>query len=284
LVQAPNLRPRERGHPNSDPSKGNRVIISAVGRALRRATTSGVLAFAALAGSATASASSQPPIKVTVSLSSHRVVAGQPISGIVVLTNTSTRAITVNTCAINGWLAVGLSGKVNSYPFGHTLVGCAPSIRIKPGTNRFPVRVITTYPVCTEAEPSGSHPTPAAPNCVLSHGQMTSPPLPAGMYLSKVDIVGLPGLTRTPNRVAVSLGAPTRPPALPNCAETPTSIPTVVTVPDVVGLSSSAAALSLSRVCLNAGYASPVGSSVVAESPSAGSNVAEYSTVTLTTR
>jgi hypothetical protein len=51
----------------------------------------------------------------------------------------------------------------------------------------------------------------------------------------------------------------------------------------VVGDTSSGAALVLSRACLHAGYANPVGPSVTSESPTAGSKVAEYSTVTLST-
>jgi beta-lactam-binding protein with PASTA domain len=55
-------------------------------------------------------------------------------------------------------------------------------------------------------------------------------------------------------------------------------------VPNVVGTSSSAAALVLAKACLNAIYANPVGSPVISEAPVAGSNVSEHSTVTLTTR
>jgi hypothetical protein len=40
----------------------------------------------------------------------------------------------------------------------------------------------------------------------------------------------------------------------------------------------------LAKACLNAVYANPVGSPVTAESPAAGSKVAEHSNVTLTTR
>lgn len=58
----------------------------------------------------------------------------------------------------------------------------------------------------------------------------------------------------------------------------------MVTAPNVVGMNSLAAASKLATVCLNAGYASPVGSRVASQSPIAGSKVAEHSTVTLTTR
>ena len=60
-------------------------------------------------------------------------------------------------------------------------------------------------------------------------------------------------------------------------------LPTV-TVPDVVGLSSIVAAVPLASARLNTGYANPVGTHVIAESPVAGSKVPEHSTVILTTQ
>jgi hypothetical protein len=263
------------------------VIIWAMGGRWRRVVIAGIglFGFAGFTQGAGANTASPPPIKVNVLLSSHHVVAGHTIKGTVVLTNTTTEPILVNTCAINGWVAVGLSGKVDSYPFGHTEVGCNPSVKIKPGVNRLDVSVITTYAVCTEPSPSGSsHPTPLSPNCVLSRGKVVAPPLPAGRYTTKVDIVGLDRLTRAAKSVTVSLTAPANPPKLPPCSETTTTAASLVTVPNVVGAGSSIAADALSKVCLNTGYASPVGSSVVSQSPVAGSKVAEYSTVTLTTK
>lgn len=263
------------------------VIIWAVGWRWQHVVVAGIGFFgaAAFTQGAVANAAPPPPIRVHVLLSSHQVVAGQIIKGSVVLTNTTTKPIIVNTCAINGWVAVGLSGRVDSYPFGHTEVGCNPSVKIKPGVNRFRVSVITAYAVCTAPSPSGSsHPTSLSPNCVLSKGKVVAPPLPAGRYRTKVDIVGLDGLTRAAKSVTVSLTPPASPPKLPPCAETTTSAPSLVTVPNVVGTRSSIAAYALSKACLNAGYASPVGSTVVSQAPVAGSKVAEYSTVTLTTK
>ena len=221
------------------------------------------------------------PVKVRVTLAQDRVVAGQSIKGTVVFTNTTARHITVDTCAANGWLAVGLTGRVDSYPFAHTLIGCAPTVRLAPGVNRFPVTIITTSAGCTQPQPAGgSSPTPSLPTCTVSG----PPPLPAGSYSTKVDVVGLAGLTRAPNRVVVHLRAPKHPPRLAPCADQPGTAPALVMVPDVVGASSLGAALVLARACLNAGYASPVGSSVISETPIAGSKVAEHSTVILTTR
>ena len=211
------------------------------------------------------------------------MVAGQPITGTVVLTNRTDRSITVNTCATNGWLAVGLSGQVDSYPFGSLLVTCPPSVRLEPGVNRFPVTVITTYASCVQPQPAGT-PWAPVPTCTASNGRLTKPPLPEGRYSTKVYVVGLTGLTQSPNRVVVSLTAPARPPPLAPCADVPgTALPTV-TVPDVVGLSSSVAAFPLASACLNTGYANPVGTHVIAESPVAGSKVPEHSAVILTTQ
>ena len=221
------------------------------------------------------------PVKVRVIVGRHRVVAGHSIEGTVVLTNTTARQITVDTCAANGWLAVGLSGRVDSYPFAHTDIGCAPTVRLVPGINRFPVTVITTYASCTQPQPAGgSSPTPSTPTCTVAG----PPPLPAGSYVTKVDVVGLGGLTQAPNRVVVHLSPPKNPPRLAPCADQPGSPPAPVTVPDVVGASSLGAALVLARACLNAGYASPVGSPVISETPIAGSKVPEHSTVILTTQ
>ena len=240
-----------------------------------------VFAVCGFTGTAAAGGSPSHPVQVRVVLAQHRAVAGHPIKGSVILTNTTARPITVDTCAENGWLAVGLSGSVNSFPFTHTLVGCAPTVRLDPGDNRFPVTVITTYAGCTQPQPAGgASPTLAMPTCTVAG----SPPLPPGIYSTKVDLVGLSGLTQAANRVVVHLRAPKNPPRLAPCADEPGMAPAPVTVPDVVGASSSAAAFVLARACLNAGYAAPVGSSVIAETPPVGSMVPEHSTVTLSTR
>jgi hypothetical protein len=231
-----------------------------------------------------AGASTRPPIDIHITLATHRVVAGQPIAGTVDLTNTSHDAITVNTCASNGWLAVGLSGRVNSYPFGSFLVECPSTVRLAPGPNRFRVKVATTYASCTQPQPSGTPASPLSPNCVRdSTGHSTVPPLPAGPYTTKIHVVGLDGMTQPANQVVVTLEAPRRAPVPAACAETPTSAPVSETVPSVIGDASSLAAAALAETCLNAGWTTPVGTRVTSEWPVAGSTVPEYSTVTLGT-
>ncbi len=121
-----------------------------------------------------------------------------------VLTTTTHTAITVDTCATDGRLAVGLVGRAHSLPFGSLAVRCAPSIRLAPDTNRFPVTVITTYAGCTQPQPGGARPT-GTPTRTETKGHLSLPPLPAGRYSTKLHVVGLSGLTRTPNRIVVTL-------------------------------------------------------------------------------
>jgi len=58
----------------------------------------GLLTLALVVPAAVAGSSNRPspPIKVHIKLSEHEVVAGQPISGTVVFTNTTHRAVVVN--------------------------------------------------------------------------------------------------------------------------------------------------------------------------------------------
>lgn len=221
------------------------------------------------------------PIKVRVTVVRHRTTAGRPIKGSVVFTNTTTRPITVDTCAANGWLAVGLQSRTYAPSFVHTLVACQPTVRLHPGPNRFSVTVRTTYGSCVQPQPAGtSSPTPKIPSCTIAG----PPPLPAGKYVTKVEIAGLSGLTRNPNGVRISLRPPAHPAKLAACADRPGTQLSSVAVPNVLGENSLAAASTLAKACLNALYASPVGSLVTAEAPVPGSVVPEHSTVTLTTR
>jgi hypothetical protein len=240
-----------------------------------------VFAVSGFSSRAAIAASPSQPVKVRVVLAQHRVVAGHPIKGTVIFTNTTGKRIVVDTCAENGWLEVGLSGRVDSYPFGSTLIACEPTVRLVPGANRFPVTIITSYAGCIQPQPAGgSSSTSSMPTCTVGG----PPPLPAGSYHTKVHIVGLTGLTHVQNRVVVNLSTPKNPPRLAPCADQPGKSPVPVTLPNVVGASSLGAALVLAKACLNAVYANPVGTLVISEAPVAGSKVPEHSTVTLTTR
>ena len=115
-----------------------------------RAALVGIALLVGWGGVAGASGTSSAPIKVGVALQRSRVVAGQPIKGTVTLTNTTSRQITVESCARNGWLQVGLKGRGYTYQANSTLIACPPSIRLAPGANRFPVTVLTTYESCLQ--------------------------------------------------------------------------------------------------------------------------------------
>jgi hypothetical protein len=121
----------------------------------------------------------------------------------VVLTNTTKHRIVVNQCAINGWLAVGLENNVIPYDAYFSEVACAPTVYLRPGTNRFHVTVSTRYPGCTtntlQVLPQ------SMPPCTAT-GAL--PALPAGRYSTTVDIMGLTNLTQTPRPVRVTLLSP----------------------------------------------------------------------------
>jgi hypothetical protein len=177
----------------------------------------GIALLAGWGGVAAASGSSSAPIKVRVALHHSRVVAGPPIKGTVVLTNTTSRYITVESCAQNGWLQVGLKGRGYTYQASTTLIACPPSIRLAPGSNRFPVTVLTTYERCLQ--PGGESVT-SLPPCTSTG----LPPLPAGRYSTTVFIMGLANMTQAPRLITVTLRGPA--PRCPNCTTHPAYGPT----------------------------------------------------------
>jgi hypothetical protein len=190
-----------------------------------------LVAIAIFIGWDTVAGASEPssaPIQVRVALHHTRVVAGSPIKGTVVLTNTTSRKITVESCARNGWLQVGLRGRGYAYQAISTLIACPPSIRLAPGANRFPVTVLTTYEGCLQA---GGKSVTSLPPC-RSTGP---PPLPAGRYFSTVFIMGLAHITKAPRDVTVTLLRPTEPgksptngPRCPTCPTHPAYGPTPI--------------------------------------------------------
>ena len=191
-----------------------------------RAALAGTALLVGWGGVAGASGSSSAPIKVRVALQRSHVVAGQPIKGTVTLTNTTSRQITVDSCAQNGWLQVGLSGRGYTYQASSTQIACPPSIRLAPGANRFPVTVLTTYESCLQ--PGGESVT-SLPSCTSTG----PPPLPAGRYSTTVFIMGLPHLTEPARPVTVTLlrtmepkKSPSSVPRCPNCSTHPAYGPT----------------------------------------------------------
>jgi hypothetical protein len=193
-----------------------------------RAALVGIALLVGWGGVAGASGSSSAPIKVRVALHHSRVVAGQPIKGTVTLTNTTSRQITVESCAQNGWLQVGLKGRGYTYQSSSTLIACPPSIRLAPGANRFPVTVLTTYESCLQ--PGGESVT-SLPACTTT----VPPPLPAGRYSTTVFLMGLPHMTEAPRPMTVTLLRPMEPkmspssvPRCPNCPTHPAYGPTPI--------------------------------------------------------
>jgi hypothetical protein len=141
-------------------------------------------------------------ITIRVELERTRVVAGTPIKGTAVLTNGGTKAMLVQQCATDGWLAVGLANKKIQFSPAFALVGCPPSVVLKPGPNRFPVTVITTYGSCLQP---GGQSTIFVPNCLPLGSSEPLPPLPPGRYSTKVITMGLPPSTAVKDSVMVSL-------------------------------------------------------------------------------
>jgi hypothetical protein len=144
----------------------------------------------------------QQPIDVRVALSHATVVAGTPIKGTVAFENTTRRRITVNFCAADRWLEIGLRSKTYIPTWFHAAVMCAPSVHLLSGINRFPVTVLTRYGACLQ--PNGQSLVPI-PSCLNGN---TPPPLPAGNYLTMVSISGLGHLTTSPPPVHVTLVSP----------------------------------------------------------------------------
>jgi hypothetical protein len=170
-------------------------------------------------GVAGASGSSAAPVKVQVSLHRSRVVAGQSIKGTVVLTNTTSRPITVESCAQNGWLQVGLKGHGYTYQATRTLIACPPSIRLAPGANHFEVSVLTNYEGCLQP---GGESRRSLPRCTSTG----PPPLPPGTYSTIVSIMGLAQATQPSRGATVTLLRPmqrkTSPTNVPGCPTCPT--------------------------------------------------------------
>jgi hypothetical protein len=165
---------------------------------IRWLALAGTALLAGWSGVAGASGSSPAPIKVQVSLDQSRALAGQPIKGTVVLTNATSRPITVETCARNGWLQVGLKGQGYTYEATSTLVACPPSIRLAPGANHFRVTVLTNYEGCLQR---GGESLTSLPSCTSTG----PPPLPAGRYSTIVSVMGLAQTTQPSHGETVTL-------------------------------------------------------------------------------
>lgn len=137
------------------------------------------------------------PLGLDITLDHTRVVAGTPIKGTAIFTNRTTSPITVETCAADGWLDVGLENRAISYQPANPAIACAPTVTLAPGVTRIPFPVLTTYEGCSQSPPAGTE----YPPCIASD----LPPLPAGTYRTTVITAGLPAGTPAPGQIAVTL-------------------------------------------------------------------------------
>jgi hypothetical protein len=159
----------------------------------------GVIGLVVTRHSTTSSTRAPAPVEIRLVLDRTRVTAGTPIRGEALLTNTTGKAITVETCAINGWLGAGLTNDKISWLPAYSAVGCRPTVQLSPGLNRFPIIIGTVFEMCT----SNSHTSPQDPACVRGG----TPPLPPGLYVTKMATVGLPAGTQLPPGIKVTLTA-----------------------------------------------------------------------------
>jgi hypothetical protein len=154
-------------------------------------------------GSSISPSSVRAPVVVALTLHEHRMPSGSPITGMVTLTNTTTKTITVHACADDGWLDVGLSSPTLRYEPVDALVACPPKIHLVPGANRFPVTLSTTYQDCTP-RPNRMSARQHEPRC----GQAGMTTLPVGRYATRVVVTGLPRGTALPSPSEVTLLPP----------------------------------------------------------------------------
>ena len=146
-----------------------------------------------------AETATRSPLRLRVTLDHTTVKAGTSIKGEVTLVNTTTEDITVETCAADGWLDVGLTGHGVTFAPAHIQIACLPTVQLRPGSTRLPVTVLTSYNSC--APPGDSIPDPSDPRCVAN----VPPPLPVGRYRVVVVTTGLPPELSGPNVLIVTL-------------------------------------------------------------------------------
>jgi len=167
---------------------------------------SGATARTILGSLRPSSSSSRPsPVEIRLVLSTTQLVPGTPIRGEALLTNTTGRTITVNTCAADGWLFVRLTNNRVNYEPLRLMMACSPTVHLRPGVNRFSVSISTRFQGCTETR---SEATPQLPACIPPE---TMPPLPAGKYSIRVVTFGLPPGTQLPSPIRVTLLATSTP-------------------------------------------------------------------------
>jgi hypothetical protein len=136
-------------------------------------------------------------LTVRLVLSRTSVTAGTPIQGTLVVTNPGEKPVNLNHgCRPQYAVALTRPGFPPEVGFP-ALCGLRPFI-IKPGQNRLPITVLTTYGACSP-EATGT-----VPAC--RHGRQVMPPLAPGRYRAVLVSTGLP--FPAPAAVPVMLAAP----------------------------------------------------------------------------
>ena len=144
------------------------------------------------------------PLTVQLRLDETTVPAGQPISGVAVVTNSTAHPLTIADC--NGyWLQVGLTAA--GLPYSPVWDQCLsiPGTVLQPGTTRMPITIETTYDGCN---PRPGEATDTMPACIVGHGGQRDvmPPLPPGTYRTAVAMLAPKGVqTPTPDPIEVTL-------------------------------------------------------------------------------
>jgi hypothetical protein len=151
--------------------------------------------FSACGAPATIRPKATAPLTMALHLDRTRAKVGPSISGVAVLTNHTTRALTSRGCLV---IEVGLAN--SSIPFDPAFVDslCLRTNRFPPGARTIKIAVLTTYLSCAQ-NPLGvstSHPACTATGM---------PPLPPGQYSTKVVAIGLPPGTALPSTTQVTL-------------------------------------------------------------------------------
>lgn len=144
----------------------------------------------------------QAAVQVRIVLDQTRVRAGDPIHGEALLINRTGRTLTVP-CSGFGWISVGLTNAQVAFQEISPADGCALGTKVPTGVNRFAITVSTDYQLCTR----GSLPTRVLPSCT-SDPAAPIPPLPAGTYVTKAFVVGLPPGAAAPSPIQVTLLPP----------------------------------------------------------------------------
>jgi len=148
---------------------------------------------------------STPAVRVQIVLNSTRTVAGRSIKGAAILTNLTDTRLTVEDCAADGWLEVGLVSSDITFEPINLGIACPPSVYLAPGRNRFPFTISTRYQMCLQRDGKATARIPRCASARRGRTDNVEPPLPAGLYLTKVVVTGLPPGSEVAKAISIRL-------------------------------------------------------------------------------